>query len=362
MIRLPFRIYSFIAALAIAGALGALPTACRDAKQPPPTADAHGATAAIPVKLAPVRREARAAPLRATGMLAAKSQVKASFKIGGVVASIAVAESAAVKRGQVLATLTPTEIDAGVDQARQGLAKAERDLARAKELFAGKAATQEQLDDATTGLELARAQLRAVQFNRQHAVIRAPSDGRVLKRLAEPGEVVGPGQPILVLAGTTAGYVVRVGVADRDVVRLSTGDGARARFFAWPDQAYDGVVTELAANASPATGTFEIEVAFDGLPPSARVGMIAELTLRPATTQPIALVPAAALRDGEEHHATIWSPDPSAGAGAAQAHRVEIAFFDGELAAIASGLDGVDQVIADGAAYLTPGATIAVVP
>ena len=135
-----------------------------------------------------------------------------------------------MRRGQVLATLDATEVAAAVAQAREGVTKAERDHARVSELVGGRAATGAQLEDVTTGLAIARAQLRSAEFNLAHTVIRAPRAGRVLHRLAQPDELVGPGQPVLVLSGDDRDWVLRVGLADRDVVRLQLGDVATLRF------------------------------------------------------------------------------------------------------------------------------------
>src|SRR5215510_8283715 len=99
--------------------------AAPNAAEPPPT----------PVHVAPVERVHRARPVHATGVLASKSEVRASFKVGGLVREVAVDEGDTVRAGQVLARLTTTEIDAGVAQAREGLTKAERDRWRTQKLF-----------------------------------------------------------------------------------------------------------------------------------------------------------------------------------------------------------------------------------
>lgn len=320
---------------------------------PPAVNQAPAPTA---VRLAPVLREARAQPIVATGVLSSKAERKASFKLGGIIAAITVDEGDVVKRGQVVAVLRATEVEAAVEQATQGVAKAERDLARAKTLFEGNAATREQLDDATTAAAIARSQLRAARFNQDNAVIRAASDGRVLRRLAEPNELVGPGQPVLILSGDSAGWVMRVALADRDVVQISDTTAAEVELSAWPGLRLPGTITEI-ASAATSVGTYEIEVSVPppatgagaGSAPVLRSGMIGRARLRPATTQVVALVPALAVRDGDGRRATVWSP---AAGGGVVAHQVEVAYFLDDLVAISRGLDGVEQVISEGAAYL----------
>lgn len=311
------------------------------------------------VRTAPVAREARAKPVVATGLLASKAERKASFKLGGLIASITVDEGAQVRRGQVLATLRATEVEAAVEQARQGVAKAERDLSRAQTLFDGNAATREQLDDATTGAAIARSQLRAAEFNREHAVIRATTDGRVLRRLAEPNELVGPGQPVLVLSGDSAGWVLRAALADRDAVRVSQGTPAEVTLSAWPLVPLAGKLSELASAATP-LGTYEVEVALTEDPRAPlRSGMIGKLRLSPPTTELVALIPAVALRDGQGERATVWS---LRGDGGVTRHRVRVAFFLDDQVAIAEGLDGVTEVVTDGAPYLNERSRVQLAP
>jgi multidrug efflux pump subunit AcrA (membrane-fusion protein) len=69
-----------------------------------------------------------------SGMLSSKSELKLAFKSGGLIKRMYVKEGQYVKKGQLLAELDMSEIDAGVNQVKLGLAKAERDLVKAKKL------------------------------------------------------------------------------------------------------------------------------------------------------------------------------------------------------------------------------------
>jgi RND family efflux transporter MFP subunit len=256
----------------------------------------------------------------------------------------------------VLAVLRSTEVDAAFEQVQQAEIKAQRDLGRVKSLYAKMAVTRELLDDATTAATVARAQLRAAAFNRDHAVIRAPSDGRVLRRLVEPDEVVAPGQPVLVLSGDAAGWVLRAGLVDRDVARVAEGTPVEVELSAWPGTKLTGTIREIAA-AATAVGTYQIEIAVaaPGLP--LRSGLIGKLRIEPPASSEVALIPAVALRDGDGSAAMVWSVNPD---GSVAAHAVRMAFFSGEMVAIASGLDGVTAVVTDGSAYLAPGSRVQV--
>lgn len=364
---LSLRARAALATLGVVAVAGAA-TGCAPAKETPPPQ----ASPPIAVRTAKVVREPRAQPITGTGVLSSKAEMKASFKLGGIVQKITVDEGDQVRRGQVLAVLRATEVEVAVEQANQGVAKAERDLGRAQTLFEANAATREQLDDASTAAAIARSQLRAARFNKDNSIIRAPADGRVLRRLAEPNELVAPGQPVLVLSGDSAGWVMRVALADRDVVRVAEETPAEVELSAWPGAALPGAITEIASAAS-LLGTYEIEIAVSEpklgapRPPETRAmpenmtlrsGMIGRVRIAPATTKVVALVPASALRDGEGKSATVWQALPD---GGVTPHRVKVAFFVDNLAAISEGLESVEAVITDGAAYLTERSRVAIV-
>jgi RND family efflux transporter MFP subunit len=315
---------------------------------------------AVAVRTAPVSEEWVTRPVEATGTLASKDEIELSFKIGGIVQQVLVAEGQQVRRGQPLATLDLREIDAQVMSARSATTKAERDLARTRALYDDSVATLEQLQDASTGAEVARSDLQAAAFNRRYATIVAPASGTVLRRLAEGGELVSPGTPVLVLGSSERGQVLRVGLADRDAVRVKAGDAATVAFDAFPGAAFTGSVREVGASANPATGTYEVEVAVE---PGGRAlvsGLVGRAEIRPSEGRRMPLVPIEAILEADGDRATVYTL--SADGKTARRVPVTVGFIQGGRVAVSGGLDGVAAVVTDGAAYLDDGAAVKVVP
>lgn len=327
-------------------------------------------TKEVPVRVARVVRERIARPVHVSGRVGHDAETRLAFKIGGVVAQVLVDDGARVRRGQLLARLDPREIDAQLSSAESARVKAERDLDRATVLRREDVVAGEVLENATTAAELARAAADAARFNRRFSEIRAPGDGVVLARLVEPGEVVGPGTPIvLVGAGAGTGRVVRVGVADRDVVRLAVGDLASIRLDALPGRTLTGTVDEIAPAATPTTGLFEVTVrvtgaadaaapAFDGA--GLASGMIAEVDIAPRAAEPVLTVPISALVDADGVRGRVFALAPDRRRAIARA--VDIAFLAGDRVAVSGGLDGVTEVVSDGAPYLDERSVLAVKP
>ena len=312
-----------------------------------------------PVRVAAVTTAPLNDAVRAVGLLGPKDEAKLAFKLGGVIEAIHVEEGAAVKSGQVLGFLRQTEIAASVEQARQAASKAERDLNRGKALFADGVATEEQVQDLSTAHEMARAGLRAAEFNSSYARIVAPADGVVLRKLAQPNELVQAGQPVLVVGGGSRGWVVRLGLADRDRVRFQLGDVARVDFDAFPAQSFAGRISNLASSADPATGTFTVEVQVE--PGAARFvqGLVARVSLSPHSGAMGRVVPVSALIEANGNEASVFVFDPKKSV----VHRVAIRLgqlHDREVEVL-EGLAAGAEVVIDGAAYLANGESVRLV-
>ena len=195
--------------------------------------EATNAVQPAAVRTVPAASVQSAAQTRAVGTLAPRDEIRLAFKVGGVVDSVSVESGDIVRKGQVLAELKRAEVDATVAQAAEGVEKARRDLERARQLRIDEVATEEQVQDLTTAYNVARSNLDAARFNARFARIEAPADGIVFERTVEAGELVQPGQPVVVLGSTSSGWVVRAGLSDRDVMRMETGAVAEVTFDAF---------------------------------------------------------------------------------------------------------------------------------
>ncbi len=320
---------------------------------------APGAGDPISVRTAPLTDTLVARPIMAAGTVAPKDEIALSFKAGGVIAHVMVDAGDVVRAGQTLAALDLREIDAALTKARSAAEKAERDLARAGRLYADSVVTLAQLQDAETTAELARADLAAASFNREYAVILAPSGGTILRRASEPGETVAPGATVLVLGSRARGNVVEVGLSDRDAVLVARGDPAAAHFDAFPGETFDGRVTQIAAAADPFTGTYLVEVTLrngDAL----AAGLVGHVDIQPNHAAPATLVPIEAILEADGSTATVFTL--SNDGGRAERRRVTVAFIQGGRVAVTGGLEGAAAVLTDGAAYVNDGTAVRVTP
>lgn len=317
---------------------------------------------AAPVRTAPVESVELQSALRSVGILEPRDETRLSFKAGGVVDAVAVDVGDRVQRGQLLATIKRAEVDAAVNQASESAEKARRDLERGRRLQADEVATEEQVQDLATAYSVARSNLEAARFNARYARIEAPDDGIVLQRLADPSELVQPGQTVLVVGGSSGGWLVRTALADRDAVRVYPGDAATISFDAFPGREFAGRVTRVGSSADPHTGTFDVEIEL--APDGARFarGLVAKvsLALRDASQgAPQTVVPLTAIVEASGGHAVVYVLDPRE--GVSRRRQVEIGAIVGEQVLVAAGLEAGELVITDGAAWLTDGKPVRVV-
>lgn len=312
----------------------------------------------IPVKTAQVQVQTLKQNVRAAGVLGTKEEIKLSFKIGGVIDKILADQGQSVTQGQLLATLNLREINSQVEQAQQGFEKAERDLKRAKALFADSVATLEQLQNATTGYEVAKSGLAAALFNKQYASIYAPISGRIVRKLSSENELINPGVPVFIISTPGKGWVLRVGLADKDVVLLQNGNAASVNFAAYPSVTFPAVISEIAATATPGTGTYETELIVNPMGKNFVTGLVGKASIVPSQAYQYKLVPIESLLEADGAHGIVYVLQKDGKHVVKK--KVTIAFIHGGQVALMDGVEAGDQVVTEGASYVNESTIVGV--
>ncbi len=316
------------------------------------------ATPLVSVSAATVTLSDVAQPVVATGTFGPRDEIPLAFKIGGVIARIAVDAGQTVQKGQLLASLDLREIDAMLDKAKVGVDKAERDQARIRRLANDSVATLAQLQDATSALDAARADAQSARVNREYASIVAPESGVVLLKSATAGSNIAAGTTVLLLGGGARGRVLHIGLPDRDALRVRVADAATVQFNAVANRRYQGKVTLRGQSADVHTGTYAVEVTLadaTDLP----AGLVGRVEIAVKSSARAAMIPVDALLEANADSATVYTlnndPQPTA-----TAHRVRIAQLVGDRAAV-TGLDEHTRVVTRGAPYVVGGTKVRVV-
>lgn len=264
--------------------------------------------AAPEVRVARVGSSESADSVTGTGTVALRRETSLGFTSPGRVASLSVNEGDTVRAGQRLAALDATTVSSDLSSARAERERAAAEYRRSARLLEQGWVTRGRVDDAKAALGVADARVRASGFQSSNAVIIAPGSGTVLARLAEPGQVVEAGTPVLILGETSSGYVLRVPLADRDAERVRIGAPATVTF--GPAAEVRGQVVEIAGRADRSTGAFIVEIALPG-DAALRSGRIGGARIVAGGMRASLAVPAAAIVAPRAGEAFVYVLDPS---------------------------------------------------
>lgn len=316
--------------------------------------------AAIPVRLLPINQQTNAGAIQVSGLAGTENEARLSFKISGVIDNILVKEGEKVRKGQLLATLKSTEISAQVQQVQLAVEKAERDYQRLSNLYRDSVATLEQLQNAKTGADIARQNLQQVVFNQQYAKIYAPSDGFIVRKTGNAGELASPGSPILFMNAVSGSskWILKAGVADKEWSVIETGNKASVSFDAFPGKTFPAVVSKKALAADPVSGSFELQLQIDFGKEQPAAGMFGSAIITPARQITGYSIPYDALLEANGKKGFVFvSNDRST----VQKVEVIISSIANNVAYIHSGLEGHSFIVTAGSPYLNEQSKIKVI-
>jgi RND family efflux transporter MFP subunit len=334
--------------------------------------------------------------LEATGYVTARRQATVSAKITGRVETVLIEEGQRVKAGDILARLDATDADAELallraqsDAATALLAdlevqirQATRDAARQTELAARKLTSTQNLEDAGTRLASLRARLSSQQRQLTVAargvakaevalantIIRAPFDGVITVKAAQPGEIVSPISAGGGFTRTGIGTLVdmrsleiEVDVNEAYISRVRDGQPVSAMLNAYPDWTLPAHVITIIPTADRAKATVKVRIAIDTQNPRIvpDMGVRVSFMEEPGQTgnaplKPMVLAPISALVvDGDRNLLWVLSD------GRARARAVQLGQQIKDAREIVSGANAGDTVVLNPPADLPEGARVA---
>jgi len=256
------------------------------------------AVAPVEVEVYRIAQTRQAGVLRASGLLAYKSETILSFGVPGMIESLLVDDGAHVSAGQTLATLRRTSVGADPAESEVVRQTAQQTFDRISRLHAAGAASQADLDNARLALERAREIVSLV----------APATGVILRRDAERGQTVTAGQSILQLGEDRTGVIVRAQLSSVDVAQVRIGDVTQVNIPGRDQRT--GKVTQISPKMVANMGSFEVEVRLDN-PKDLKSGEVAEVLIAakpvPGQVERTAyLIPAISLIDARADQGMVY--------------------------------------------------------
>jgi RND family efflux transporter MFP subunit len=322
--------------------------------------------------------------LNASGYVVARRMSTVASKVTGRVLEIYVEEGMEVKKDQVVARLDPvnsqtmlTMAERELEASRRSLAEIEvrladarRTLERNESLVKQQLISQQALDAShaevnalAARLEASRAQVKvsesglAMRRNDFSDLnVRAPFDGVIISKDAQPGEMISP----LSAGGgfTRTGIATIVDMSSREIEvdvnesyinRVKPDQKVEARLDAYPDDPLAAHVINIVPTADRTRATVRVRIAFDKLEPRILPDMgikVRFLDERPAqaaaaSTGPRVRVPSAAVqRDGSDTYVWVFAD------GRVERRAVTIGAENDGQAEVLAGVRGGEEVVA----------------
>ncbi|MGW8246637.1 MAG: HlyD family secretion protein [Acidiferrobacterales bacterium] len=258
-------------------------------------------------------------PIQLSGTVEARD-ADLSFQVGGRIATMPVNEGAAVKKGDVVATLDDSDYKLGLQRAQAEYAAARATVVQAKarlklttselnrltpladkDLVSPQQIEQAQTSNESAAADLQRANaqvkvtaaaLNTAQHQLNYVRLTAPNDGIISSRLAEIGEVVPAGKPVFSLAETSRPWI-RAYINETDLARVRIGQEAEVRVDGLPDKVFKGRLSFISPKAEFTPKTVEtqalrvdlvyrVRVEVDNPDGILKIGMPADIKLLPA--------------------------------------------------------------------------------
>ena len=242
----------------------------------------------------------------AVGTIRAVYEADVASKILARVEEVRVKAGQEVKQGDVLVVLDKADLKSRIEQAISGEAaakakydQAEIELGRAQRLRARESITQSELDQASTAMKSARAELerarQAVEEARiveAYATVRAPLSGRVIDKKVNAGDTVRPGQMLVTMYDPSHMQMIAT-VRESLALRLKVGQQVPARLDAFGYEC-QATVSEIVPEAQAESRSFQVKVT-GPCPPNVYSGMFGRIFI-PLEDEDVLVVPAEAVR------------------------------------------------------------------
>lgn len=303
--------------------------------------------------------------LSGTGSIAAWQEVVIGAEIGGQrLALLNVDVGDRVRKGQLLARLSPGTLEADLAASRAALLEAEASAGearqtaeRVKTLQGSEALSPQAIDQALAAdaaaqarVAAAKARVQADQLRLSYTQITAPDDGVISARIATPGALVQPGQELFRLQ-RQGRLEWRAEVPGPELAQLKAGQRVRVQPSGAP--AVEGRIRRVAPQIDPQTRNGLVYVDLKAAEPL-RAGLFARgdfvLGESAALTLPQSAV---LLRDGFSY---VFRIDGSK----VRQTKVQVGRREADRVEVRSGLAAGAAVVESGVGFLADGDTVRV--
>lgn len=229
--------------------------------------------------------------------LAPWQQAMLHAKVTGYIAKISVDKGDTVKAGQVLATLEVPELEADIAKAKAEVKAAEIEVKRLHEARAKSPdlVLPQAVDDAESKLAIAKAGQDRVETMLQFATLKAPFDGIITARHADPGSLATANTTKLLEITDLSTLRLQIPVTELETGIVTVGKPVKAQIDAAGATPVEASISRIAYALDPATRTMLAEADLKNPDLKLRSGMYAMTKIAVEKHEGATLIPVAAL-------------------------------------------------------------------
>ena len=325
---------------------------------------------AVPVKVGKVQKVQERETISVSGTVnTPNSPTEVSFLVSGKVIFVGPREGDYVRKGQLLASIDPTDYQLALttattqaDMARIAFDRAEDEHRRMKMLYDSKSLAPNDYEKYKSAYESDRQQYEQAiaqeKISRKRladAELHSPVNGFISKRSIEPGETASPGRPVFEIVQMDT-VEANVGVPETDVHLVRIGQKASITVPALPGKSFEGTVRIINVSAESGTRTYMTRITVANPGHLLRVGMVAEASIRGDRMVSMMTLPGdAVVRDPQgATQVFVYYPDQKR----VYAKRVEIGAVIDKDVQIESGLAGDEWIVLAGQMKLRDGSVV----
>ena len=237
----------------------------------------------------------------ATGTVEPSVAVPIAPRVAGRIIRLAVDEGAHVRRGQLLAQLEDENLRHATAQLEAQARLARQTLERARMLLQKGLGSVADRDKALADSQAADAAVARSREELDFMMLSAPAPGLIIRRDGEVGQYIAVNQPIfhMQIAGP-APLRISAEVDEEDIAQVAVGQSVVIHADAFPEQVFDGAVTEITPAGDATTRSFRVRIGIAADTPL-RVGMTTDANIIIGRHENVLLVPATAVVDG-----SVW--------------------------------------------------------
>ena len=313
-------------------------------------------TPPISVKVEKISELTHSQDVTVSGNVEGNKTVHLGFMVAGRINRVSCNEGEAVRSGQLLATIDSTSYSIAKEIADVQVRQVTDEHSRLKMMFERNSISESDFRKVDFALQGALAQQKLQNKNLSDTRLYSTMNGILLKKLAEPGEIVASGTPVLVVSDISK-VKVSAYIPENQLQYVHIGQKAQVQIGAL-EQTFAGEVTEVGSLADAMTRAFTIKIEVTNQEQKIRPGMIAEVIFSDVSRKTIISVPASAILRTTEGQSYVFVADIQK--EQAFQHFISLGGFYGDMIEVISGLAEGETIVSGGQQKLTNGSRITI--